>query len=744
MVVFLTEYYIHTLSFMPQLLQRLSCTLFLLWFLASPQFLYAQGCLLVPVPLAQRAQQAALVVEARVASQQPERAPNGHIVTRHQLEVYKVFQGQLPAGPLSLLTPGGFLQQQGEVVSGSLVLQNGQQGLFFLEIDPNLPGEYRAYAGPQGFIQYNLTMLTASEPFGRYASIGGTLYSSLAAQTGTSYREIALNASLTAATQRLTQRTTAGPLATTAPTVSSFSPSAVTAGTSTSIDASAAGVLTITGTGFGATRGAGYVQFRNADKPGDDTAPNYTQPLASDYLNWSDTQIQVRVPSYSSTGDAAVTGNFQVFENGGTSATSPSALTVTYNVLTLSYANTGGEQTYRVHLYNTDGKGGYTLHYSPSFSSVPGASAPNVQAAYETALQSWHCATSMNRTIGATTTIDAVAADGINVVRFATANELPAGMLGVTNSYYSGCGLSSTSVINWQLTETDYSYAPVPYPGYTWNFTTNTPTGTQYDFQSVVLHELGHGEQLGHIISTAGVMNWSISNGQAKRSLDANTDIAAAQNIIGYSTSATASDLCNQPAFIASSCPPAAVASSSPLPVVLTAFAARYQPGQGTHLSWATASEAGSLAFAVESQDDLAVGTWQEIARVAAAGSSPTPHQYANLDARPLAGTRYFRLREVDLNGHVAYSPVVAVTAVAELAAYPNPATGLVHLSGPLATGATARVRLLDATGRCVATATGPVGQAAFDLPLAGVPAGLYLIEWDGDAGRAYLRLAVE
>ena len=728
---------------MLHVLPRFSHTLFLLCLFAIPQLLRAQGCLLVPVSLAQRTQQAALVVEARVTSQQPERAPNGHIVTRHQLEVYKVFQGQLLAGPLSVLTPGGFLQQQGEVVSGSLVLQIGQQGLFFLEIDPNLPGEYRAYAGPQGFIKYNLTTLTASEPFGRYASIGGTLYRSLAAQTGTSYREIGLNASLTAATQRLTQRTTAGPLAVTAPTISSFSPSAVTAGTSTSIDASAAGVLTITGTGFGATRGAGYVQFRNADNPGTDAAPSYTQPLASDYLNWGDTQIQVRVPSYSRTGDAAGTGNFQVFENGGASATSASALRVTYNVLTLSYANAGGEQTYRVHLYNSDGKGGYTLQYSPSFSSVPGAAAPNVQAAYETALQTWQCAASMNRTIGTATTVDVAAADGINVVRFATANELPTGVLGVTNSYYGGCGPSSTSVTNWLLTETDYSYAPVPYPGYTWNFTTNAPTGTQYDFQSVALHELGHGEQLGHIISTAGVMNWSISNGQAKRSLDANTDIAAAQDIISYSTSATANGLCNQPAFVASSCPPAAVAASSPLPVVLTAFAARYQPGLGTYLSWTTASETGSLAFVVESQDDLAGGTWLEIARVAAAGSSPTPHQYANLDARPLAGTRYFRLRQLDLNGRLAYSPVVAVTAAAELAAYPNPATGLVHLSGPLATGATARVRVLDATGRCVATATGPVGQAAFDLPLAGVPAGLYVVEWDGDAGRAHLRLEV-
>ncbi len=710
--------------------------------LAAPQLLRAQGCLLVPVPLAQRTQQAALVVEARVTSAQAERAPNGHIVTRHQLEVYKVFRGRLPTGPLSVRTPGGFLGERGEVVSGSPTLQTGQQGVFFLEADPAQPGELRPYAGPQGFIKYDLATLTASEPFGRHASIERALYGKLATQAGTSYRLVAPNASLAVATQRRAQRTAAGPLGTTAPTISGFAPSAVTAGTSTSIDASPAGVLTISGAGFGPAQGAGYVQFRNADNPGPDTAPNYTQPLASDYLSWNDTQIKVRVPSYSTTGNAAGTGNFQVFEDGGTSATSPSALTVTYNVINTSYNNAEGVQTYRIHLANRDGNGGYVLHYSPSFAAATGANAtsatpPDAQVAFETALQTWQCNTNMTRTMGAATAVDATAADNLNVVRFAAANELPTGVLGVTYSYHAGCGATSTSITNWLLMETDYVFAPVPYPGYTWNFTNNTPTITQFDFPSVVLHELGHGEQLGHIISTAGVMNWSVTNGEAKRTLDVSTDVAAAQDIINYSTSATANGRCGLSAFTTSTCP---------LPVVLTAFDARYQPGQGTRLSWATASETGSLAFVVESQDDPAANSWQQVARVAAAGSSPTPHQYATFDTRPLAGTRYYRLRQLDRDGRVAYSPVVAVAATAELAvlaAYPNPAARLVRLSGPLAAGRAAQVRLLDATGRCQLRTNGPAGQAAFDLPLAGVPAGLYVVEWDGGVGRGYQRLQV-
>ncbi|RZK61672.1 MAG: T9SS type A sorting domain-containing protein [Hymenobacter sp.] len=686
--------------------------------------LRAQQCLLAPVPLAQRSQQASLIVEARVASQQVAEL-GGHLVTRNQLAIYKVFRGQLPAGPMQVLTQGGTLGLRREEVSGELQLATDQQGIFFLEADPSQPGELRAYAGPQGFIQYDLASLTASEPFGRYDNISSALYNALGATTGNPYREVAANTSLLAATQRLSQRTAAGPLAVTAPTIDSFAPATVTAGTSTTTTTSPAGVLTITGSGFGDVRGAGYVQFRNAD----DGGSTFTQPLASDYLSWSATQIQVRVPSRGTTNRPAGTGLFQVADNSGALATSASALTVAYALIN---ANSSG-QNYRVHLISPDNSGGYTLQYSTSFPA-------EAKAPFERALQSWRGAAGINRTISATAApSDVTKEDGVNIVRFDAS--LPTGVLGVTRSYYAGCA-TNNGPLNWQLTETDYAYTPVPIPAadntpaYTWNYVTGTPTGQQYDFESVALHEQGHGTQLAHIISATGVMNFNIGNGQARRTLDANSDIAAGQNVLTYSTNATAEERCNRAAF---------TASATPLPVQLTAFAARYQPSQGTALSWTTATELNSDIFIIESQVNTVTDTWQTVTQVAAAGCSIAPRQYQALDTRPLAGTRYYRLRQVDQDGKVAYSPVVSVSAAAPaLAAYPNPATGLVQLSGPLAAGTTAQVRLLDATGRCVLRTAGPAGQADFTLPLVGVPAGLYLVEWDGGAGRSHLRLVVQ
>jgi hypothetical protein len=676
--------------------------------------------MLVPIELSQRVQQAQLVVEARVTSQQAERRTSGlHIATRNQLEVYKVFKGTLPPGQLSVLTAGGTLYNAHEKVTSSLHLRTNAQGIFFLEADPASPGEWRAYAGPQGFIQYDVATAAASDPFGRYPALTTTLYPTLTALAGMSYRTVQPNEGLDKALIQTATKQTAWPLGTTAvPTISNFTPTTITAGTSTS-NSNPTATLIINGAGFGTSQGAGFVEFRNADDPGTTANPNYIQPLASDYLDWNDTQIKVRVPSASTTNNTAGTGLVRVTTSEAATATSPISLTVTYALNTVVGSdNSNIDRTYRIRLVGIDGSGGYTLHYSPSFVAVPAAQTP-----LEAALRSWHCATSMNRPVGATTSTDVAAGDGLNVVRFGTPNELPVGVLGVTDSYYSGCTVNG--VTNFQLIETDYTFAPTPYPGYTWNYSSDAPTTTQYDFQSVVLHELGHGQQLSHIISSTGVMNYVIGNGQAKRTLDASTDLAGGNDVIAYSTNISASARCNYPAFATST-------SGCTLPVELLAFEAIYTPGQGTRLSWTTASEKNSAAFIIESQEASNAGTWQDIARVAAAGTSTTTHPYAALDSRPLGGTRYYRLRQLDHDGTSAYSPMRTVQGaeMATLTAYPNPAAGVVQLRGPLVSGATAQVRLLDATGRCVVQQAGPARQAAFNLPLAGVPAGLYLIEW--------------
>ena len=183
-------------------------------------------------------------------------------------------------------------------------------------------------------------------------------------------------------------------------------------------------------------------------------------------------------------------------------------------------------------------------------------------------------------------------------------------------------------------------------------------------------------------------------------------------------------------------CGTAAVAA--PLPVTLLDFTAQAQ-GTAVALTWHTASEVNSARFEVERSLD---GTsFTTLGSVVARGTSTTATSYAYRDAAlPAHATLlYYRLRQVDLNGTVTYSPVrtVALAKASGLALFPNPAHATATLTG---TRPGSAVQLLDALGRTLATATADAaGAATLTLP-AGLPSGVYVVR----AGSQALRLLVQ
>jgi hypothetical protein len=173
---------------------------------------------------------------------------------------------------------------------------------------------------------------------------------------------------------------------------------------------------------------------------------------------------------------------------------------------------------------------------------------------------------------------------------------------------------------------------------------------------------------------------------------------------------------------------------TNPLPVSLTAFSATVA-GANTNLAWTTATEKNSSGFDV--QVSTTGITYRKIGFVAS--KSPNSQQkqnytYVDTEAGKI-GTRYYRLRQVDLDGTEAFSPVRTATfsgsAVATTtSAYPNPFTSYVDLSIDAATAGTApvRVQLLDMTGRIVREQMVSVENASLHLSaLDGLNSGLYL-----------------
>ncbi|MDQ2769467.1 MAG: hypothetical protein M3Y54_03085, partial [Bacteroidota bacterium] len=152
-------------------------------------------CLMLPLDPARRAREATLVVEAQVRDAQSFwDAGHQHLFTRHHLRVFSLLKGQ-PADTTSLvlLTEGGRLGLDQQVLTNTLQLRAGQQGIFFLMPAPwaGLPtaGQLLTPLGSaQGLIEENPTDGTAAEPFRTYPALDAGFYQALAGLTGQARR----------------------------------------------------------------------------------------------------------------------------------------------------------------------------------------------------------------------------------------------------------------------------------------------------------------------------------------------------------------------------------------------------------------------------------------------------------------------------------------------------------------------------------------------------------------------------
>jgi hypothetical protein len=137
--------------------------------------------------------------------------------------------------------------------------------------------------------------------------------------------------------------------------------------------------------------------------------------------------------------------------------------------------------------------------------------------------------------------------------------------------------------------------------------------------------------------------------------------------------------------------------SGTPLPVVLSGFAAVLNSDGSAGLSWKTEQEENSSRFEIERSADGAA--WSTIGTVQAKGNSSSVSSYSYTDINTIQGTNYYRLKMIDLDGSAVYSDVKAVQTVAasHISFYPNPARDFVNVS--LSGMSTATVRIINQAG---------------------------------------------
>lgn len=670
-----------------------------------------EACMLMPVSLAQRTQQATLVVEAKVTAQQTYwNAAHQNIYTQNTLEVYKTLKGTAPQTTY-IITEGGRVGDTYHAFSGTLQLQLGEQGIFFLVLaaanqqPPDQPARaFTVYSSSQGFIRYDLNTHEAVEPFQIYPNIAADVYPPLQKLTGAGYQIIRPNADLENILPNATdQPGGAGNLRLKAvPAIAGFSPDTVAAGANR--------ILTIRGQNFGNARGAGSVQFRNADNGG----ANFIQLLETDYITWSDTEIKVRVSGKNDTNNTLGSGNIRVTNDSRQSANSTQRLVIQFVASAVIYEGQG----FVPRLVNANGQGGYTFRVSPGFAqNIPAV------AAFNRALNTWSCHTGVNWQTAAPAPLEITADDNVNVVRFDTGNELPTGILARCISRYNGCGNNTPT--QWRVSEMDLIFNTEVF----WNFSSGPPELLQFDFETVTLHEMGHGHQLNHVIKPGAVMHYAIAREQETRRLDARTDIAGGQYTLSQG-------------IVSNQCGPRRMTpqpvTDCPLPPAILTFTAEPRSGLEIALFWNLANAGQPAYFTVERSKDAAV--WQGIGTVrntAAPNNSTTPYTFS--DTNPWAGASYYRLKIVNADHTFTYSALVRINLPVPpgLAIIPNPLTGnTLRLQYVTATSGRLTIQLYDEVGRLLQTFNRSYQPHTdvLELPVGGLSAGLYVLVYsDGN-----------
>ncbi len=508
----------------------------LLCVISCTSFAFAQK-FVKKITLKQKIEKSSLVIEGRVVAKQSFWDDHNKLIyTANTVEVYSVFKGEV-AKTVEVITVGGTVGLTALMTSNAVKLNKGDVGVFTLKnstVNSNEKGvlthsKFDLYSGQQGFYKYDLNKDLVVTSFGKKKGIKSDFYEEI--------RQYAQAKVIKVKAISSRNEVSKGNIAKSALVlgIESFSPTTAMGGVKME--------LTITGTDFGDEKGK--VGFANAN----DGGATFVDALDTQVVSWTNTQVVVEVPSGAGTGKIRITN-----ADGSGVVESANILTISYSEVNVNYAPETTPETpevaYQVRHADIDGDGGYTWEMFTDFfndSDFPGA-----KAAYERAFNNWVCETGVNWSISdSPTTVDEVAfeskdgGDPVNVIRFDNGS-LSDETLGTCFYWFKGCSIANT--ISWYVAELDIVFNS---EDILWNLGPDPTSGGAFDFESVALHELGHGHMLAHVIDPNNSMHYANTPNADKRVIESNNSNAAK----GVQDRSTGSSVCGVPAMSDASCP---------------------------------------------------------------------------------------------------------------------------------------------------------------------------------------------
>ena len=164
------------------------------------------------------------------------------------------------------------------------------------------------------------------------------------------------------------------------------------------------------------------------------------------------------------------------------------------------------------------------------------------------------------------------------------------------------------------------------------------------------------------------------------------------------------------------------------LPLDLLSFTAA-ESGQDILLKWKTSAEVNLQDYVVQHSLN-ATSAFDSIGQVAATGNAVSTSTYDFTHYNPGAGVHFYRLKEVDIDGHFTYSPIVSakINAVGPVInIYPNPASDHIVISYQGITGSF--VRIMNSAGSVVGQYNLNPSSGQTTISLSGFARGNYFVE---------------
>lgn len=171
-----------------------------------------------------------------------------------------------------------------------------------------------------------------------------------------------------------------------------------------------------------------------------------------------------------------------------------------------------------------------------------------------------------------------------------------------------------------------------------------------------------------------------------------------------------------------------------PLPIVLTGFHVEKDINQYVHISWTTASEVNNDYFEIENSTDGQ--EWQSVSKISGKGNTIISQHYNFIHQKPLSGTSYYRIKQVDFDGQMSYTPIKSISFDKlqnnkSFRITPNPVTHQLSIQGEYSKET--QIQIFNGHGRKMDDLLFHKEQESINVDVSHLPAGLYLLHIQGE-----------